>query len=206
APRNARQGPVPGIRRRPSRRRCARRARRQRRTRRPAPASGPRAGRGTAPADPPRPHRPPAAGPGPAAGHGMTGAAPRPGAPPRHPGTPTTTTGGGETMTGHEDGPDRAHQRPEGVSDETVEALGSLSKALETTERARGHLYSFHQLTGTADLELDRTVELLRKAGYPEWAETVRTQVLGRNVIPGHWTFQIVEAFDRTYYQPFREL
>ncbi|GAA1421598.1 hypothetical protein GCM10009601_21770 [Streptomyces thermospinosisporus] len=110
-------------------------------------------------------------------------------------------------MTGHDgEGPDRAHQRPEGVSDETVEALGSLSKALETVERARGHLYSFHQLTGTADLELDRTVELLRRAGHPEWAETVRTQVLGRNVIPGHWTFQIVEAYDSTYYQPFREI
>ena len=110
-------------------------------------------------------------------------------------------------MTGHDgDGPDRAHQRPEGVSGETVEALGSLSKALETVERARGHLYSFHQLTGTADLELDRAVELLRKAGHPEWAETVRTQVLGRNVIPGHWTFQIVEAYDSTYYQPFREI
>ncbi|CAL9353086.1 hypothetical protein C1708_30350 [Streptomyces sp. DH-12] len=113
-------------------------------------------------------------------------------------------------MSGHDgqpdDGPDRAHRRPEGVSDETVEALGSLSKALETTERARGHLYSFHQLTGTADLELDRAVELLHKAGHPDWAETVRTQVLGRNVIPGHWTFQIVEAYDRTYYRPFREL
>ncbi len=98
------------------------------------------------------------------------------------------------------------HLRPEGVSDETVEALGSLSKALETTERARGHLYSFHQLTGTADLELDRAVELLHKAGHPDWAEAVRTQVLGRNVIPGHWTFQIVEAYDDTYYRPFREL
>lgn len=108
-------------------------------------------------------------------------------------------------MTSHDNGPDRAHQRPEGVSHTTVEALGSLSKALETTERARGHLYSFHQLTGTADLELDRAVELLREAGHPEWAETVRTQILGRNVIPGHWTFQIVEAYDHTYYEPFRE-
>ncbi|WP_432057368.1 hypothetical protein [Streptomyces sp. bgisy022] len=108
-------------------------------------------------------------------------------------------------MTGHDDGPDRAHRRPEGVGAETVEALGALSKALETTERARGHLYSFHQLTGTADLELDRAVELLHKAGHPDWAETVRTQVLGRNVIPGHWTFQIVEAYDGTYYQPFRD-
>ncbi|MDQ0407938.1 hypothetical protein OIE75_37080 [Streptomyces sp. NBC_01723] len=99
-----------------------------------------------------------------------------------------------------------AHRRPEGVSDETVEALGSLSKALETTECARGHLFAFHQLTGSADFELDRAVELLRAAGHPEWAERVRTEILGRNVIPGHWTFQVVEAYDRTYYEPFRDL
>ncbi|MFE0798612.1 hypothetical protein [Streptomyces sp. NPDC058812] len=98
------------------------------------------------------------------------------------------------------------YRRPEGVSGETVEALGSLSKALETTERARGHLFSFHQLTGTADLELDRAVALLRKAGHVEWAERVEREILGRNVIPGHWTFQIVEAYDRTYYQEFRDL
>ncbi|WP_369268810.1 hypothetical protein AB5J55_01140 [Streptomyces sp. R11] len=103
----------------------------------------------------------------------------------------------------HQDGPDPAHRRPEGVSDETVEALGALSKALETTERARGHLYSFHQLTGTADFQLDRAVELLRRAGHPEWADRVQSEILGRNVIPGHWTFQIVEAYDVTYHQPF---
>jgi hypothetical protein len=107
-------------------------------------------------------------------------------------------------MNAHDHGPDRAHQRPEGVSDTLVQALGSLSKALETTERARGHLYSFHQLTGTADLELDRAAELLRAAGHPEWAEKVRAEITGRDVIPGHWTFQIVEAYDRTYYEPFK--
>ncbi|WP_320777852.1 hypothetical protein [Streptomyces sp. CRN 30] len=109
-------------------------------------------------------------------------------------------------MNHHEDGPDRAHRRPEGVTDETVEALGSLSKALETTERARGHLYAFHQLTGSADLELDRAVELLRRAGHGAWADRVQREILGRNVIPGHWTFQIVEAYDRTYHEPFRDL
>ncbi|MER5811289.1 hypothetical protein ABT143_24380 [Streptomyces sp. NPDC002033] len=109
-------------------------------------------------------------------------------------------------MTSNEERPDRAHERPEGVGDLTVEALGSLSKALETVERARGHLYGFHQLTGTADLELDRTVRLLREAGHAQWADRVEQEVLGRNVIPGHWTFQIVEAYDRTYYEPFRDL
>ncbi|MFZ4299139.1 hypothetical protein ACOZE3_14640 [Streptomyces cinereoruber] len=96
--------------------------------------------------------------------------------------------------------------RPENVDDLTVEALGSLSKALETTERARGHLYSFHQLTGTADLELDRAVALLGRAGHEEWAALVEREVLGRNVIPGHWTFQVVESYDRTYYEPFKKV
>ncbi|MFF4486280.1 hypothetical protein ACFY0F_07255 [Streptomyces sp. NPDC001544] len=109
-------------------------------------------------------------------------------------------------MSEYRDGPDHRHRRPEGVDDTTVEALGSLSKALETTERARGHLYSFHQLTGAADLELDRAVTLLREAGHHAWADKIQTEILGRNVIPGHWTFQIVEAYNATYYRPFQEL
>ncbi|MFI8292214.1 hypothetical protein ACIGBL_24045 [Streptomyces sp. NPDC085614] len=109
-------------------------------------------------------------------------------------------------MNDRDDGPDRDHTRPPGVSDTTVEALGALSKALETTERARGHLYSFHQLTGSADLELDRAVDLLRRAGHEQWAAEVLREILGRNVIPGHWTYQIVEAYDRSYYEPFRDL
>ncbi|MFG3491480.1 MULTISPECIES: hypothetical protein [unclassified Streptomyces] len=109
-------------------------------------------------------------------------------------------------MARSEDGPDRAHTPPDSVSDLTVEALGSLSKALETVERARGQLYGFHQLTGSADLELDRAVALLREAGHGDWADRVETEVLGRNVIPGHWTFQIVESYNSTYYEPFRAL
>ncbi|MEU6404330.1 hypothetical protein [Streptomyces sp. NPDC046985] len=108
-------------------------------------------------------------------------------------------------MTAHHDGPDPAHQRPPGVSDRTVEALGALSKALETTERARGHLYAFHQLTGGADFELDRAVRLLREAGHPEWADRVQREIVGRDVIPGHWTFQLVEAYNATYYEPFKD-
>ncbi|MFK0173487.1 hypothetical protein ACIQU5_32365 [Streptomyces sp. NPDC090306] len=105
-----------------------------------------------------------------------------------------------------DDRPDAAHRRPPGVTDGTVEALGALSKALETTERARGHLYSFHQLTGGADLELDRAVELLRAAGHDDVADRVECEIIGRNVIPGHWTFQIVEEYNSTYYEPFRDL
>ena len=117
---------------------------------------------------------------------------------------------GGRDTRGHVNdqhhGPDRAHQRPQDVSGTTVEALGALSKALETTERARGHLYAFHQLTGTADFELDRAVHLLREAGHHDWADRVHDEILGRNVIPGHWTFQIIEAYNSTYYRPFTSL
>lgn len=103
-------------------------------------------------------------------------------------------------------GSDPAHRRPEGLDDATVEALGLFSKALETTHRARGHLYSFHQLTGTADFELDGVVALLRQAGHDAWADRVERELIGRNVIAGRWTFQIVEDYDDGYYALFQEL
>ncbi|GAA3774675.1 hypothetical protein [Micromonospora maritima] len=104
------------------------------------------------------------------------------------------------------DGPDRAHRRPDGVSDATVEALGKLGEALECVERARGHLYELHQLIGHADLMLDDAVELFRSAGHPALAERIDRDLLGRNVIAGRWTFQIVEDFDDGYYALFREM
>ncbi|GAB3180706.1 hypothetical protein FHX75_111993 [Micromonospora palomenae] len=109
-------------------------------------------------------------------------------------------------MGQHDDGPDRQHRRPDGVTDETVAALGKLSEALEAVEWARGHLYSLHQLIGHADLMLDDAVAQLRAAGHEDLAERVRTELLGRNVIAGRWTFQIVEDFDDNYYAVFREL
>ncbi|MEU6076574.1 hypothetical protein [Micromonospora sp. NPDC047074] len=104
------------------------------------------------------------------------------------------------------DGPDEQHRRPAGVSDETVAALGKLSEALECVERVRGHLYSLHQLVGHADLMLDDAVELFRAAGHDLIAERIDTELLGRNVIAGRWTFQIVEDFDDGYYALFRAL
>ncbi|QNE73414.1 hypothetical protein F0344_01155 [Streptomyces finlayi] len=104
------------------------------------------------------------------------------------------------------DQPDDRHVRPDGVRDATVEALGALSEALEAVERARGHLYAFHQLTGGADLALDRAVEQLREAGHAQQADLVSREIVGRNVIPGCWTFQIIEAYNATYYRPFVDL
>lgn len=104
------------------------------------------------------------------------------------------------------DRPDPEHRRPAGVDDVTVAALGKLSEALETVERVRGHLYSVHQLTGHADLMLDEAVDLLRRAGQSELADAVRDELIGRNIIEGRWTFQIVEEFDDNYYGAFRAI
>jgi hypothetical protein len=96
-------------------------------------------------------------------------------------------------------------RRPDGVDDDTVEAVGRLSEAMEWVERARGHLYDFHQLMGHADLVTGEAVELLRACGQGELADDIDEHLVGRNVIEGRWTFQIVEEFDATYYGAFRE-
>ena len=103
-------------------------------------------------------------------------------------------------------GPDADHRRPDGVDDATVEALGKLSEALEAAEVARGHLYTFHRLSGTTDLTLGDAVQQLRDAGHTGLADRIDRELVGRNVIPGHWTFQIVEAYDDGYYATFKEL
>ena len=110
-----------------------------------------------------------------------------------------------DPQTPAHDGPDEAHQRPEGLDDATVEALGKISEALEVVEHARGLLYGFHRLTGTADLHLGDAVEQLRKAGHTELADRFDRDIVGRNVIGGRWTFQIVEDYDDNYYAAFKD-
>jgi len=100
--------------------------------------------------------------------------------------------------------PDDPHRRPDGVSDATVAAMGKLSEALEWVERARGHLYDFHQMAGHADLLLGEAVDALRAAGHEAPADRLAGELLGRNVIEGRWSFQIVEEYDDTYWGPFR--
>ena len=90
------------------------------------------------------------------------------------------------------------------LDDDTVQALGTLSEAVEWVERARGHLYEFHQLIGHADLTVQKAIEELDKAGHGEAVARLRRDVLGRNVIDRRWTFQVVEEYDDGYYQAIR--
>lgn len=106
-------------------------------------------------------------------------------------------------MTGDVD-PD--HVRPAGLSDASVTALGRLSEALEMVERARGHLYSFHQLSGRADIALGDAVDQLRDAGHDEVSDRISRDLLGRNVLAGRWTYQVVEEYDDGYWSLFRDM
>lgn len=104
--------------------------------------------------------------------------------------------------------PDRqvAHPRPPQLSDAAVEALGKLSAALESVEQARGHLYAFHRLSGTADRELQEAVEALRVAGQSGLADEVDQVLVGRDVIAGRWSFELVEDYDAGYWSVFRDV
>jgi hypothetical protein len=95
------------------------------------------------------------------------------------------------------------HQRPVGASDATVAAVGRVTEALEWVERARGHLYEFHQMMGHADQSIQLAADDLVTAGHDEVAARLRQQVVGRNVLEGRWTFEIVEEFDGGYYAAF---
>ncbi|MDE0804753.1 MAG: hypothetical protein OSA99_15700 [Acidimicrobiales bacterium] len=98
-----------------------------------------------------------------------------------------------------------ADRRPDGVSDETVDALGTLSEACEWLERARGHLYAFHQMSGRVDLLLGEAVDGLREAGHDALADSAEAHLIGRNVLDGRWSFQIVEEYDATYWAALRD-
>lgn len=102
--------------------------------------------------------------------------------------------------------PDPDHRTPAGVDDATVEALGKLSEALEVVEEVRGLLYAFHRRCGTADLTLGEAVDLLRDAGHTDLADRIDRELVGRNILAGRWSFQVVEEYDDGYYATFKRL
>jgi hypothetical protein len=90
------------------------------------------------------------------------------------------------------------------MDDATVDALGKLSEALEVVEAARGFLYQFHRMSGTADLTLQEAVSMLRAAGHDEIADHIDRDLVGRNVVDNFWTYEIVERYDDQYWSVFR--
>ena len=123
-----------------------------------------------------------------------------PRAPPMRAGPRMTVPRGGNHAAMTHTAPDPEHERPEGVSDATVEALGKLSAALDHVEDARGHMYAFHRLMGSAESTLEEATAMLREAGHDALADDFDRDVLGQNPLPRMWSFQMVDAFDDTFY------
>jgi hypothetical protein len=96
-------------------------------------------------------------------------------------------------------GDGKAHSDPE-----TVDAVGKATEALEYVERARGHLYAFHQLIGRADFLFEEAARRLAACGHREDAASLWRSVVGRDVLEGRWTFEVVEHFDDDYYDAAR--
>jgi hypothetical protein len=90
------------------------------------------------------------------------------------------------------------------LDDATVAAVGKFREAYEWIERARGRLYDFHHLVGRADFLFEEAADLLDEAGHHAHATALRRDVVGRNVLDGRWTFQVVEEFDDGYFAEVR--
>ena len=90
------------------------------------------------------------------------------------------------------------------MDDATIDALGKLSEALEVVEAARGFLYQFHRMSGTADLTLQEAVSMLHAAGHTAIADRIDNGLVGRNVVDDFWTYELVERYDDQYWSVFR--
>jgi len=96
--------------------------------------------------------------------------------------------------------PDALSEQHVAAQQTPLRAAHQLASALETIARARGALLEMHHLIGHADNMLDEVIAELKAADRPDLIEVVVTELLGRDVIPDRWTFQIVEEFDSGYW------
>lgn len=94
---------------------------------------------------------------------------------------------------------------PDDIDDATIMACGRLTEAFEWVERARGRLFDFHQMIGHADRYFDAAADALEEAGHADLAREIRDGVVGRDVIAGCWTYQILDDFDSTYYSTLQD-
>ena len=98
------------------------------------------------------------------------------------------------------------HDRPPGASDDAVAAAGHMSEALETLERARGHpIRSTSSSARPTSRSTASWPSCAPNAGAEELAAELERELVGRNLLEGRWTFQVVEEFDDGYWSVFRD-
>ena len=91
-----------------------------------------------------------------------------------------------------------------GGSDGPVRAAHELEVALEWVERAWGHLVAFHHEIGHAQGMMLEAARRLEAMGEDALAERVRRDLAPRDVLPGRWTYRIVDEFREGFLAPAR--
>jgi hypothetical protein len=59
-------------------------------------------------------------------------------------------------------------------------------------------------MLGHLDFQMEDAAGRLRQAGHEDLAALVDREVVGRNVLDGRWTFQVLEEFEATNYDPIK--
>ena len=83
--------------------------------------------------------------------------------------------------------------------------MATATEAMEYVERARGHLFTLHHLLGRADLLFAEVAAELRSQGRAGDAARIEREVVGRDVLEGRWSFEVLEEFEQEYYEPVRD-
>jgi hypothetical protein len=86
-----------------------------------------------------------------------------------------------------------------------LETMATATEAMEYVERARGHLITLHHLLGRAEVLFEEVAGELRAEGHSTEAAQLEREVIGRDVIEGRWSYELLEEFDRAYYEPVRD-
>ena len=77
---------------------------------------------------------------------------------------------------------------------------------LEEWEAATAGVIPLRVLTLRSEIAKPLLSEGLRRAGHTDLADRIDRELVGRNVLQGRWTFQIMEEYDDGYYATFKEL
>lgn len=91
------------------------------------------------------------------------------------------------------------------LSPEVREAMDAVEVAAEWVERAFGSMLDAHHQMGRAHLLLLEAADAMEAVGRADHAERIR-QVAASDVMPGRWTYRMVDEFRAMLLEPVRAM
>ncbi|MEQ8835162.1 MAG: hypothetical protein RIB67_12060 [Miltoncostaeaceae bacterium] len=92
-----------------------------------------------------------------------------------------------------------------GLPPEVREAMDAVEVACEWVERAFGSLLDAHHRTGRAQILLLEAADAMEAVGQDAHAARIR-EVAARDVLPGRWTYRMVDEFRAMMIEPVRAM